>query len=139
MHKSKAENVSCLISIDRLKQYITLNDVCNYIGLPIVCLDQLRKIEPSSEFKSEDLRDNDYHLKKIKFFILNGIDKSIDVDCLCRNNQIYDWPVIIDGRHRYIAALLRRDKTIKATFTGSEQLFNYLTFKSHIRPRSGLT
>lgn len=138
MLTTKAENIPCNIVIDRIKQYITLTDACNYIGMSVQYISQLKNIKSSSDFKPESNRDITYHLQKIKFFMENGIDKPIDIDSLCKGKQIYNWPIIIDGRHRYIAAILRRDKLIKATFTGSQELMDYLTFKSNRKPNTNI-
>lgn len=134
MNKSKAENIPCNINISRMKDYVSLRDACNYIGLPVDMLRNLPNIKPSAESRPESERDINYHLGKIKFFVENKIDKPIDIDCFCRDGRIYNWPVIIDGRHRYIAALLRNDKFIQATFSGPVGLLNYLTYQSNNKP-----
>lgn len=133
---TKADNVNCTILLNRLRQYITLADACNYIGLNPVTLKYINRINSSSDYKKEDDRDELYHLKKIKHFIKTGIEDPIDIDCFCRDNKVYNWPVILDGRHRYIAAILRNDKIIPATFSGSELLMNYLTGKTSFKPRA---
>jgi hypothetical protein len=128
------KNKSCIILLSRLSNYITLKDACNYINIQTIDLAQLPKIEASDEFKPETHRTTKYHLQKIKYYIQNGIDKPIDIDCFCKGGTIHPIPVIIDGRHRYIAALLRRDNKIKAIFSGDESLYKYLVGDSNLRP-----
>lgn len=123
----KAENEECNILMDRLQKFISLRDVCNYIGIQVPDLARLREIDASGKFKKENNRDTDYHLAKLKYFMENPSIEPIDIDCLSKNGKEYPFPIILDGRHRYLAAILRRDKTIKATFSGLNSLKDYLT------------
>lgn len=134
MYKSQAENILCKVSIQRMKDFISLRDACNYIGLPPDLLRRLSDVQPSPDFKPETERDAVYHLQKIKYYIDHGVNKPIDIDCFCRDGRIYNWPVIIDGRHRYIASLLRGDKFIPAIYSGPVGLKDYLTFQSNNKP-----
>ena len=134
MIKSKANNILCQINLLRMKDYVSLRDACNYIGLPVDMLRQLPSVEPINTKLPESQRDISYHLGKIKFFMENKIDVPIDIDCFCRDGRVYNWPVIIDGRHRYIAALLRGDKLMPATFSGPSGLLDYLTYQSNNKP-----
>lgn len=134
MKLAKADNIPCEVNLYRMQDYISVNDACNYIGLPTDMLKKLYLIDPTSNFKPEEDRDINYHLQKIRYFIDNGIDKPIDIDAFCRDNRIYNWPVIMDGRHRYIAAIMRGDKFIPATYSGPMGLMDYLTYQSNNKP-----
>lgn len=134
MHQSKAENIPCKVSMQRMKDFVSLRDACNYIGLPVDLLRQISNIQPVTNSLPEDQRDQKYHLGKIKYFVEHGIDKPIDIDCFCRDGRVYNWPVITDGRHRYIASILRGDKFIPAIYSGPIGLQQYLTFQSNNRP-----
>lgn len=134
MYKSIAEAIPCKIYVPRLREYITVADLCNYLEISSLDRSVLAKTRPSDEYLPEEERDKAYHLKKIKYFMENGIDKPIDIDCFCRNGQIFPWPIILDGRHRYAAALLRNDKIIPCTFSGRYDLYEYLSLKRNNKP-----
>lgn len=119
-------NQSCIILVDRLKEYITLADVCNYIGIKPYNLSKMTGVDVSNEYLPEDQRTELYHLQKIKYYVKNGVEDPIDIDCISLRGQQRAWPVILDGRHRYAAALLRRDKTIPAVYSGDKKLGEYL-------------
>ncbi len=119
--------VECSLLVSRLSQYITLRDVCNYIGIRLEDLYQMNRVKPSNVWKEETDRDLQYHLQKIKYYVQNGISEPIDIDNLSMNGSVVKWPVIIDGRHRYLAALLRRDTYIPCTYSGDSELLAYLT------------
>lgn len=127
-------NTKCEMLTDRLSHYIPLKDVCNYIGIQTIDLAQIPKVEASDEFKPETQRTRKYHLSKIKHYIEKGVDSPIDIDCFCKDGDVHPHPIIIDGRHRYIAAVLRRDEKIKATFSGHRGLHDYLTGKTKEKP-----
>lgn len=129
--------IQCTILVDRLNHFITKRDVCNYIHLPFFNLRKVANVVGSNEWKDEHDRDEAYHLSKLKYLIDNGIDKPIDVDNISIKGKNLPHPVIIDGRHRYLAALLRRDKTIECTYSGREDLLKYLTGETKIPPRVG--
>src|ERR1700723_953088 len=100
------KNHPCIMKISRLLTYISMRDVCNYIGIQVIDLTALPGVEPSNEWKEEHERDREYHLRKIKYYVENGIESPIDIDCLSRQGDIHPFPIIMDGRHRYIAAIL---------------------------------
>lgn len=129
---------NCQIVVNRLKSYISLHDVCNYIGIHVSTLATLGRmdnpIKGSNIWKPENERDLYYHLSKIKYFIENGIEDPIDIDCLSNNGKILSFPIIIDGRHRYIAALLLHSLIIPAIFSGNNDLLDYLTGQTKRRP-----
>lgn len=128
------KNTNCKILTQRLLQYIPLKDVCNYIGIQAVDLAQLPKVKSSDEYKPETQRTRKYHLAKIKHYVEAGVDTPIDIDCFVKDGIHHPHPIIIDGRHRYIASVLRRDDKIKAVFSGHKELFDYLTGKNEVRP-----
>lgn len=131
-------HVQTTILVDRLNNFITKRDICNYIQLPFLKLIKLSNIVGKNEWLEEHERDETYHLQKIKYFIDHGIDKPIDLDNISIKGRILPLPIIIDGRHRYLAALLRRDKTIQCTYSGREDLLRYLTGESNIPPRGDI-
>lgn len=134
MYKANADNIECNIYLNRLREYISITDVCNYLEIRCTDLTRIKHLHGSDEYKPEKDRDESYHLQKIKHLIDSGITKPIDIDCFCRNGVVYPWPVIQDGRHRYLSALLRGDKFILATYSGRKDLMDYLTFKNNHKP-----
>ncbi len=137
MYKSIARNVPCDIIMSRLLSYISLDDVLKYLEIPRECISLLAETEPVNDFKPEAERDVQYHLQKVAFLLRsNEPAKPIDLDCLVINGQVRPIPIIQDGRHRFLASIIRGDDKIACTFSGRSDLFRYLTGESGQRPHS---
>lgn len=58
------------------------------------------------------------HIKKIAYFVKHGFDKPISIDVGVPSMGCYTDHLIEDGNHRFAAAIIRGDKTVKATIIG---------------------
>lgn len=58
------------------------------------------------------------HIKKIAYFVKHGFDNPIDLDVGVPSMGCYPNHLIEDGNHRFAAAIIRGEKTIKATIMG---------------------
>lgn len=75
----------------------------------------------------------EWHWGRIRYFLENPTDDPIGID----NHASYGYfgpPMMYDGHHRMIAAILRGDKTITAWYSGTVSTLDYLTGKTDEKP-----
>lgn len=71
----------------------------------------------------------DYHVKRIAWLVINGWDDEIQIDVgVPELNDHVEWP-IMDGNHRFMAALIRQDEYIDAGLSGSCELLDKLKYE----------
>lgn len=58
------------------------------------------------------------HIKRIAWFVVYGWDEPIEVDVGIPGMSLPSWP-IYDGNHRLIAAIFRKDISIRGHFSGA--------------------
>jgi len=75
------------------------------------------------------------HLERIAYFI-DYPEKitPINLDNECSRMNIFPIPIIVDGRHRFMASIYREDEIIPAYYCGLLSVLEYLTGKSDIKP-----
>ena len=71
-------------------------------------------------------RTTDYHLGRIRFLIENPDDEPIEIDSFCEGGRVFLEPILLDGNHRYFAALLSGQETIPCIFAGQTSLLSHL-------------
>jgi hypothetical protein len=72
----------------------------------------------------------EWHIGRVKYFYNHPkMITPIDVDNHCESNYITGEPIIVDGHHRLIAAMLRNDKTIEANYSGLVDTLDWLLGK----------
>lgn len=76
------------------------------------------------EFTEEERQ---YHIRRIAYLAFHGWSDPIEIDVGCPCLGFYtDW-LILDGNHRFFAAVVRKDKYILSTIAGeleyAEELF----------------
>jgi hypothetical protein len=62
MQLTLAANIECALYLDRLREFISLTDACNYLEIHTLDLRAIKRLEGSDQYKPEA-----YHLKKIKY------------------------------------------------------------------------
>jgi hypothetical protein len=68
-----------------------------------------------SEFTEEERQ---YHIRRIAYLAFHGWSDPIEIDVGCPCLGFYtDW-LILDGNHRFFAAVVRKDKLILSTIAG---------------------
>ncbi len=106
------------VSIARMHEYpcLRVESVCDQIGIAVPTLVDLEPLLPQGEKKKDA---ENYHLRRIKFFVLNPSDHTEDAVMVSGGGPdrlpVYE-PVLYDGRHRYVAAVIRGEKTINVKF-----------------------
>jgi len=131
-----------LISIKRLKEYITLPFYWNGIKISLKDIENyiIKTKQKCHNMDCCDLYMNEWnkrdHIERILYFI-DYPEKitPIHIDNKCSNSQILPIPMIIDGQHRFIASVYRKEKYIPAIYSGLSDLFNYLTEKINKKPQ----
>ena len=77
-----------------------------------------------------DNRDGNYHAGRCKYFTdMYTKGKKVDpilVDCVCSGSHVLPSPIVLDGHHRLIGAILSGTKKIKVSFGGRVDLLHYL-------------
>lgn len=58
------------------------------------------------------------HMRRIAYFVVHGWSDAIDIDIGCPHIGIRPLWGIMDGNHRYVASLIRKDDKILATCSG---------------------
>lgn len=82
---------------------------------------------------------NEWHLGRILYFINRPDEiRNIEIDNMCSEGYINPYPVIIDGNHRFYAAMWLHDRgemdKIHCLYGGRQDVLDYLTGKSDICP-----
>jgi hypothetical protein len=135
------------VRLDRLQEYpsTTLAAVCASLYLGTITPASLAAAVPSDPLDGHDDK-NSNHLGRVKFFVNNASDYDEDAILLSNGSPEgfpdLDEPHFYDGRHRFVAAVLRGDKTIKARFRWScaatvflsHPVIAYLTGDSDTKP-----
>jgi hypothetical protein len=72
-------------------------------------------------------KERQYHIERVAYLVVNAWVDPIDLDVGIPSLGLHvDW-MIIDGNHRFYAAILRRDPIIRATLSGcleyAEEIF----------------
>jgi hypothetical protein len=110
-----------------MKHQIYIDKFLNYYD-PFSALDldtdlSLDGVEPLVEYQTHlhtCQRDKTYHLRRIRFFVEEL--RRNDLDPIEIDNQgdtvASMWPVLIDGHHRLIAAILEHQEMIWCTYGG---------------------
>lgn len=98
-------------------------------GLTPVALQEVAPIAEYLDPAHRSLDDRAWDLGRIRFFydeLGRGADlEPIDVDNVCDGGRIYPIPIVLDGHHRLIAAVLRR-RRIRVEYGGRVDLLDYL-------------
>ena len=75
----------------------------------------------------EEYEDNkestEYHIARIAYMVVNRQDHPIFLEIECPEVGLYK-NVIYDGNHRFVAAIVRKDKKIMVTFGGGVDEFH---------------
>ena len=135
-----------MIKIDRLKEFfpddgmewnpnerIKLHDIDMAIENH-----QLEESEPFGDTWKNLCMENKstkWHIGRILYFINHPEEiKNIELDNYCDNGLIYPEPIIVDGNHRFMAAMWLHDhgkmEKVHCRYGGREDILNYLTGKS---------
>lgn len=133
------------INIKRLRQYIkfpikwgnieiTYKDIME--GIKNNIPEQKDMFASSwTDCKKGDEIDKNWHIGRILYFVNNPNKiEPLNLDNQCAFSNILPIPIITDGHHRYIAAVIRKDKFIPAYYSGLVSLLEYLTGESDIKP-----
>lgn len=97
-----------------------------------------RQVEPISTYGSSR-RGRKYHLGRIHYFVQllrEGVElEPISIDNDCGEGRILPVPVVCDGNHRFVAHILTGRATIRAHYSGREDLLRYLEGKRKTLPK----
>lgn len=79
-------------------------------------------------------KSTEWHIGRILFFIKHPEEiKDIEIDNLCSGNYIFPVPTIVDGNHRFMAAMWLHDQgkteKVHCRYGGRMDLLDYLTGK----------
>lgn len=77
----------------------------------------------------------DWHIGRVIYFINHPEEiRDIEIDNLCIDNYILPSPIIVDGNHRFMAAMWLSDRGLKqkihCRYGGRLDLLDYLSGKS---------
>lgn len=127
------------VIIKRLMEFIEVpfdwDGVLVDISDVIEMLDQVNEIEepfPDSFTVRimQELRGKEWHIGRIKYFVNNPARITpISLDNDCSSGFISGYPIVVDGHHRLMAAIIRNDETIPAYYSGLVDTLDYLTGK----------
>jgi len=133
------------IKVKRLRQYIkfpinwgnieiTYKDIMEGIKNNILEQKEIFAISWTEVYKN-DGANKDWHIGRILYFV-NNPDKidPIMLDNDCSDYDIFPIPIITDGNHRYIAAVIRKDEFIPVHYSGLVDLLDYLKGESDVKP-----
>lgn len=73
-----------------------------------------------------EIRSKSDHIRRIAWFAVHGWRAPISVDVGVPSLGCVPRWAIIDGNHRFAAAIIRGDKTIRAEISGEESILNGL-------------
>lgn len=84
-------------------------------------------------------KSTEWHIGRILYFINHPNEiRDIEVDNVCDYNYISPIPVIVDGNHRFVAAMWLHDQgkmdRVHCQYGGRQDLLNYLTGDSDELP-----
>lgn len=125
-----------IIKVERLREFVSfpinwndvlvdLNDVNELINQVECVYDYYPKLLNNTKIKS--VYSKEWHIGRIKYFVEYPHKISpISIDNECAGGVILGLPKIIDGHHRFIAAIIRNDETIQVFYSGLIDSLNYL-------------
>jgi hypothetical protein len=140
------------VRLDRLQEYAsaTLASVCASLGLGTITPEALA-MAVQCDPKDGHEEKNSNHLGRVRFFFDELSDDDLDAILLSNGSPVgkpdLDEPHFYDGRHRFVAAVLRGDRTMKAEFRWggpdpsvflSGPVIAYLTGDSETKPMQTL-
>lgn len=117
-----------IISVEKLENFCNPFDGCCWKELerPITKKEIQKQVLLNETIHPLNLPINSYyrenHIKRIAWFVINGWTEPIDIDVGVPSLGCYVKWLIQDGNHRFAAAIMRNDKTIAATMSGSIDL-----------------
>jgi len=128
--------------VARMQEYprLSIQAVCDCLNIPIPTLADLEHVVVQTEKRKTE---PNYHLGRIKYFVQSVQPLALVISGGCNDFPCHE-PVLWDGRHRYLAAVLNGKTLIRTEFrTGygvpeSERLpqsvAKYLRGESNIKP-----
>lgn len=80
----------------------------------------------------KESKSTEWHIGRIIYFINHPEDiRDIEIDNVCYNGRVYPTPIIIDGNHRFLAAMWLNDQgkmqKVHCEYSGRIDLLDYLT------------
>lgn len=115
-----------IISVEKLKKFCNPFNGCCWKDLEYpLSKTEIKKqllwntIHPDDAYNKNSRQD---HIERIAWFVINSWTKPIDIDVGVPSLGCYPKWLIQDGNHRFAAAIIRGDKTIEATMSGSINL-----------------
>lgn len=125
------------ILVDRLKEFYPLDHIAAILGKDSIPKDLTWEHGPLDVYHDTMAIERDdpaYHQGRIQHFANHGIPDPIEIDNYCGRNYVYPDPEILDGHHRFAAAVIRGDRTIIAYYGGRTDLLEWLTGDSDVLP-----
>ena len=102
--------------------------VCDNFKRPIN-VDEVKKAVREGRMLGYDdagIGSRKHHIERVAYLVIHGWDDPIEVDVGVPSLGNYsDWP-ILDGNHRFLAAIVREDRHIKVDASGEVKLINQL-------------
>jgi hypothetical protein len=124
-----------MIRVDRLMQFLPFEHCCDSIGIEMdELIGAMPNAVPVAGHVPYSSRDFAYHVGRVKHFIESGIPSPIVLDNVCGRGSIYPVPVLLDGHHRFLAAMERYDEFIPCHYGGRTDLLLWLTGESDDLP-----
>jgi len=139
-----------MILIDRLSEFYPVNSWSWNDGEVIELDDIACAIHEGQPEESEPFGDNwkhpcmeskstEWHIGRILYFIKNPDEiKDIEVDNLYSGDYIFPVPSIIDGNHRFMAAMWLQDQgkmsKVHCRYGGRMDLLDYMVGKTDVCP-----
>jgi hypothetical protein len=136
------------VRIDRLQEYsaCAVPNLCRDLDMALITAAAVARAAVCDPRHGHDKKRQN-HLGRVKFFVKALRDPEYDPilisNGITQNRPDLDEPHIWDGRHRYLAAVVRGDATINAMFRFvpvlrkgglSEPVVDYLTGKTDQKP-----
>lgn len=81
------------------------------------------------------IKSDEWHVSRIVYFVLHPEEiRNINIDNVARGMHICPIPIILDGNHRFFAAIVLKMQKVHCLYGGREDLLDYLTGKTNICP-----
>lgn len=139
-----------MILTERLSEFFPV-DSWQWNDGEVVTLDMISDaINKSWELESEPFGDTykslcqktkstEWHIRRILYFIFHPQEiKDIDIDNVCYEGYIFPAPTIVDGNHRFMAAMWLNNhgkmNKVHCTYGGRLDVLDYLTGETDICP-----
>lgn len=104
-----------------------------YDPFPVIGLTRevrLDRVAPVTRFRYEKYRTPRYHSGRVRYWIemiLQGEEiPPLLVDNHCEGYTVYAQPIVLDGHHRFAAAILVGRRTLPISYGGRIDLLRYL-------------